>query len=158
LNELVEDGPLRVVKVEGWREPGYLHCEAALPARVRAAALLSPFDPLIWTRPRVARLFGFDYRVEIFVPPAKRKFGFYVLPFLLGEGLVARVDLKADRSDGRLNVKGAWIEAGADSEKVAPALGTELRTLARWLGLDQVAIGRRGNLTLALRRSISTSQ
>ena len=119
------------------------------PTRIDAAALLSPFDPLIWTRPRVARLFGFDYRVEIFVPPAKRKYGFYVLPFLLGDRLVARVDLKADRAARRLNVQGAWVEAGVDAEEVAPALATELGTLARWLGLDAVAVGRRGNLAQA---------
>jgi uncharacterized protein YcaQ len=111
---------------------------------------------LIWTRPRVARLFGFEYRVEIFVPPAKRKFGFYVLPFLMGERLVARVDLKADRTAQRLNVQGAWIETGVDAEEVAPALGKELGILAGWLGLEAVAVRRRGNLAQALRRFTST--
>jgi len=156
LAELVESGDVRDVRVEGWREPAYLHREAVAPRRIDAAALLSPFNPLIWTRPRVARLFGFEYRVEIFVPPAKRKFGFYVLPFLFGERLVARVDLKANRTARRLNVQGAWIEAGADAAQVAPALATELRTLAGWLGLDAVAVGRRGNLAQALRRATST--
>ena len=94
---------------------------------------------------------NFDYRVEIFVPPAKREFGFYVLPLLLGERLVARVDLKADRARRRLSVQGAWIEEGVDAEEVAPALAKELRTLAGWLGLDSVAVGRRGNLAAKLR-------
>jgi hypothetical protein len=158
IDELVSEGELRAVKVDGWREPAYLHPDAVVPRRIEASSLLSPFDPLIWTRPRVARLFGFEYRVEIFVPPAKRKFGFYVLPFLFGERLVARVDLKAGRTAGRLNVKGAWIEAAADAAEVAPALGAELRTLAAWLGLQAVAVGRRGNLAQALRRSTSTSR
>jgi uncharacterized protein YcaQ len=158
LDELVETGDLSVVKVHGWREAAYLHSGAVVPARVEAATVLSPFDPLIWTRPRVARLFGFDYRVEIFVPPAKREYGFYVLPFLLGDRLGARVDLKSDRAGRRLMVQGAWAEAGVDAGFVAPPLATELRTLAGWLGLESVAVGRRGNLAQALRRSISTSR
>jgi len=159
LGELVSGGELREVRVERWREPAYLHAAAATPKQITAASLLSPFDPLIWTRPRVARLFGFDYRVEIFVPPEKRKYGFYVLPFLLGERLVARVDLKADRSARRLNVHGAWVEAGADTAEVAAALARELATLARWLDLDSVRIGRRGDLARALRgQTISISR
>jgi uncharacterized protein YcaQ len=134
LRELVEARELEQVNVEGWREPAYLHPAARAPQRIDAAALLSPFDPLIWTRPRVARLFGFDYRVEIFVPPDQRRYGFYVLPFLLGETLAARVDLKADRSQGRLRVLGKWFE-GRRTAAVADALKTELRTLADWLGL-----------------------
>ncbi len=150
LAELAAAGELREVLVEGWREPAYLHAESEAPKRVDAAALLSPFDPLIWTRTRAERLFGFEYRVEIFVPPAKRQYGFYVLPFLLGDRLVARVDLKADRTARRLNVKGAWLEAGADAAEVAPALGKELRTLAGWLRLDSVSVGRRGNFARIL--------
>ena len=134
LRELVESGQLLEARVEGWREPAYVHPDARSPGRIDTAALLSPFDPLIWCRPRVARLFGFDYRVEIFVPPEKRRYGFYVLPFLLGELLVARVDLKADRANGRLLVLGKWYE-GRKTAAVADALAAELRTLAGWLGL-----------------------
>jgi uncharacterized protein YcaQ len=112
---------------------------------VEASSIVSPFDPLIWTRERVLRLFGFEYRVEIFVPPGKRQWGFYVLPFLLGDRLVARVDLKAERAARRLLVKGAWGEAGVEG-----ALAGELRTLAGWLGLERVVVGRRGDLARRL--------
>jgi uncharacterized protein YcaQ len=134
LRELVDSGDLLETNVEGWREVAYLHPEAESPRRIEATALLSPFDPLIWCRPRVERLFGFEYRVEIFVPPEKRRYGFYVLPFLLGENLVARVDLKADRANGRLNVVGKWYE-GRRTKSVADALSAELRILADWLNL-----------------------
>ena len=135
LRELVESGRLHEVRVEGWREAAYLDPQAEAPRRIEAAALLSPFDPLIWCRPRVARLFGFDYRVEIFVPPEKRKYGFYVMPFLLGESLVARIDLKADRANGRLRVLGKWFE-GRKTAALSHALSTELRLLTDWLGLQ----------------------
>jgi uncharacterized protein YcaQ len=132
LRELVESGQLHEARVEGWREVAYLHPQAEAPRSIEAAALLSPFDPLIWCRPRVERLFGFHYRVEIFVPPEKRQYGFYVLPFLLGEKLVARVDLKADRATGRLRVLGKWFE-GRKTAPVAAALSAELRILEDWL-------------------------
>lgn len=134
LRELAAAGQLVEVRVDGWREPAYLDPQAERPQRIEAAALLSPFDPLIWCRPRVARLFGFEYRVEIFVPPEQRRYGFYVLPFLLGEKLAARVDLKADRAHGRLRVLGKWFE-GRKTAAVADALKAELRTLGDWLGL-----------------------
>jgi len=140
INELVESAHLREVRVEGWREPAYLHPEARIPRKIEAAALLAPFDPLIWNRERVARLFGFDYRVEIFVPQAKRKWGYYVLPFLLGDRLAARVDLKADRNGRRLRVLAAHLERDAKSREVAEALARELLTLAGWLELDSVSV------------------
>ena len=149
--ELVEAGDLAEVRVEGWREVAYLHRDARIPRRVEAASIISPFDPLIWTRARVARLFEFEYRVEIFVPPAQRQWGFYVLPFLLGDRLVARVDLKADRAARRLLVKGAWGENGVEG-----ALARELRTLAGWLGLERVVVGRRGDLVSGLRRALAS--
>jgi uncharacterized protein YcaQ len=150
LAELVQTGRLREVRVEGWRASAYLHPEAQVPARIEAAALLSPFDPVVWHRERARRLFGFDYRVEIFVPQEKRKWGFYVLPFLMGERLVARVDLKADRSARRLLVVAAYTEDGFAARAVAPALSAELRTLAGWLGLESVTVERRGGLERAL--------
>jgi uncharacterized protein YcaQ len=150
LAELVESGQLRPVRVEGWREPAYLHPDTCLPDQVEARALISPFDPLIWHRPRTARLFGFDYRFEIFVPQEKRRWGTYVLPFLLGERLVARVDLKADRAVRKLRVVAAYGEPDIDVSEVTESLAGELHTLAGWLGLESVTVGRRGGLARKL--------
>lgn len=150
LAELVDAGLLRTVRVDNWREPAYLDPAAVIPQEALSSTLLCPFDPLIWTRARTQRLFGFEYRFEIFVPAEKRQWGAYVLPFLHGDRLTARVDVKAERTEGRLAVLGSFLEDGADAGGTAAALARALKDLSAWLGLGTVRVSRRGNLARAL--------
>jgi uncharacterized protein YcaQ len=152
---LVAEGLLEEVEVDGWAAPAYVHPEARRPRAVDLRALLNPFDPYMWNRDRVERLHGFEYRIEIYVPAPKRVHGYYVLPFLLGDDLQARVDLKADRPGGRLTVLAAYLEPGRDPDRVARELRAELRELARWLGLEVEVGAPRGDLGPALRSAMA---
>jgi uncharacterized protein YcaQ len=152
--KLVADGELEAVDVEGWTAPAYLPAGQTVPRLDRGTALLCPFDPLIFFRPRVQRLFDFHYRIEIYVPAPKRQFGYYVWPFLLDGRLVGRVDLKAERARDVLHVVGAFAEPEQDKSRVAKALAAELKTMATWLGLAEVTVGERGDLARRLSRSL----
>ena len=155
LAALVAEGALEEVTVDGWNAPAYLVAGRPVPRLDRGTALLCPFDPLIFFRPRVERLFGFTYRIEIYTPAPQRKYGYYVWPFLLDGQLVGRVDLKADRAAGVLHVVGAFAEPGHATPKVTEALAAELTRMAAWLGLTDVAVGERGDLVAALSRHAS---
>jgi uncharacterized protein len=154
IEELVEAGELIPVTVGHWK--AYLHREAKLPRRTEARALISPFDPLIWERKRAERLFQFRYRIGIYTPAHKREHGYYVLPFLLGDQLVARLDLKADRKEGRLQVLASHGEREADRWQVAEALSSELASLASWLSLERISVIDRGDLAQDLRQVLES--
>ena len=156
--ELVEAGELVEVSVDGWSDAAYALPDARPKRPTRAnATLLSPFDSLIWDRSRALRMFGFDYRIEVYVPEPRRKHGYFVLPLLLGDRLVGRFDLKADRKPSVLHVRGSYVEPGVDVDRVAAAAALELDTLREWLQLDGMVIARRGNLAPALRRAASNA-
>ncbi len=153
--ELLEEGRLIPVRVPGWRRPTYLDAGARIPARVGGSALLSPFDPLVWFRDRTRALFGVHYRIEIYTPAAQRVHGYYVLPYLVGDRLAARIDLKADRVTGALLVQAAWLEperarGRLSAGRVADHLAADLHRMAGWLELDQVVVAGRGDLAATL--------
>ena len=149
--ELVAEGELECVDVDGWSAPAYLRPGRPIPRLDRGTALLCPFDPLIFFRPRVQRLFEFHYRIEIYTPAAQRRYGYYVWPFLLDGQLVGRVDLKADRERDALHVVGAFVESDRSPARVAAALVPQLATMAAWIGLGGIAVGERGDLVQELK-------
>ncbi len=153
LREVVEAGAVHTVQVEGWTEPAYMHLDARLPRSAGALTVLSPFDPIVWNRDRALRLWGFDYRIEIYVPAAKRVYGYYVLPVLDGERLVARLDIKTDRAGGTLQVLAAFAEPGVDHGGLVERLRPHLQDLARFVGVYGVSYGARGDLANALKSS-----
>lgn len=156
VTELVEAGEIEPVRVRGWDRPTYRHRDATLPRRARASALVSPFDPVFFFRPRTHALYGMHYRIEIYTPAAKRVHGYYCLPFLLGDRFVARVDLKHDRAAGAVLVPAAHLEDGVAAGEVAAALAAELGLLARWVGAGDVVVpeGAGGDLAGDLRRAL----
>jgi len=154
IQELVEEGAIRPVAVEGWSEHAYLAETARLPRSIAGASLLSPFDPVVWFRPRAERLFNFHYRIEIYVPAAKRQWGYYVLPFRVGDEIVARVDLKADRKAKELLVLASHEEPEVDQQTCAECLATELHALREWLELDAIRVTRHNDFSRKLAAAI----
>ncbi len=159
LADLVESGELSPVSVEGWRDEAYLSRHARLPRTIPGASLVSPFDPLVWFRPRTERLFGFRYRIEIYVPEARREWGYYVLPFRQGDRLTGRLDLKADRKARTLLVRKSYVEqpAGPASGDVAAAMAEELAALADWLALDRIAVTRHNPFSRQLAGAVAAT-
>ena len=142
------------MSVAGWDRVAWMHRDARIPRRISAAALLSPFDPVVWDRPRAERMFGFHYRIEIYTPAPKRVYGYYSLPILLDEAIVGRIDLKSDRQNGVLRVQSAWTEPHAPAE-VAARLAPLLRATAAWQGLDDIEVMDRGTLVSGLAAELS---
>jgi uncharacterized protein len=153
IEELVEERSLLPVRIDGVAKPAYLAAGVRVPRSATGRAILSPFDPLVWHRTRTHRLFDFHYRIGIYTPEHLREHGYYVLPFLDGDALAARVDLKAAREASTLLVQSAHLEPGADMKKTAAALALELRDVATWLGLERIEVMRKGSLAQALSAS-----
>lgn len=154
LNRALSRGGLLPAQVKGWSRPAYVLPNTRVPRQASVSTLLTPFDPLVWNRDRAQRLFGFDYKIEIYVPQEKRRFGYWVMPFLHKDKIVARVDLKADRESSCLIVKGAWTEPHQLASDVAPPLYRELNRLAAWLDLSDCRIEKKGDLAAALRTCV----
>ncbi len=157
VQELVDSGDLMPTTVEGWTEPAFLAASARCPRKIDCASLLSPFDPVVWFRPRAERIFDFEYRIEIYVPAAKRRWGYYVLPFLVDDKIVARVDIKADRQAGELLVLAAHEEANSDRDICVARLANELRELQQWLGLSATKVRRHNSYSRALAAAVRNS-
>lgn len=152
LKAMADAGEIEEVEIREWDGPVYLDPQIVRPRRIEGATLLSPFDPITWYRERASRLFGFEYRIEIYVPEPKRIYGYYTLPFMLDGELVGRVDLKADRKARTLLVRSVWREEGTDARSVAAAMSVELETFAAWLGLGVIEVADKGNLATDVRR------
>jgi uncharacterized protein len=146
LDDAVDAGYLKPITVDGWKAQAYIHRDAKVPRKVGGAALVTPFDPICWDRKRTERLFNFHYRIELYTPQPKRKFGYYVLPFLMNESFAGRVCLKADRENGTLLVNTSHVEDMADPRETATALSTELTSMAKWLSLPKIDVTKKGNL------------
>ncbi|MGI8792507.1 MAG: winged helix-turn-helix domain-containing protein [Acidimicrobiales bacterium] len=157
LGELASAGDIEPVRVEGWTEAAWRHPAVRAPRSITTSALLTPFDPIVWDRGRASRLFGFDYKIEIYVPAPKRVYGYYVMPYLLDDRLAGRVDIKADRKTGTLRVPAAFVESGIKPASVADHLAADLRSMADWLGLDAVDTTGKGSLGTALRRALRST-
>ena len=155
VSELVEEKRLLPTRVEGWKEQAYMYPRASVGGTADVRALVTPFDSLVWDRARIERLFGMKYRIEMYTPPPKRIYGYYVCPFLLRDTLVARCDLKADRTRKVLIVQGAFLEPGEDARRVAPNLACELREMQSWLELDRIEVNERGDLAAALSKTVN---
>lgn len=155
LAQLVEGGRVVSADVEGWARPAFADPKAPTPRCIVGARVLSPFDPVVWKRDRAQRLFGFEYKIEIYTPAAKRRWGYYVLPVLIDEHLVARLDVKTDRDAGVLRIKAAYVEAGSDARDIAPRVVGAVRDLARLVEVEEVRVERRGSLASALRQHVS---
>lgn len=162
IDDLVDAGDLRPVQVRGWERagrplPAWMHRDAVLPRRVDAAAILTPFDPVVWFRERALRAFDLDYRIEIYVPLARRRYGYYSLPVLVGDRIVARVDLKADRAASTLQVQSAWWEPPSRAED-AEAIAGELASAARWQGLENISVSGWGDAADALAGALGATR
>ena len=155
VSELVEEKRLLPARVEGWKEQAYMHQGTSVGGTDNVRALVTPFDSLVWDRDRIERLFGMVYRIEMYTPPPKRIYGYYVCPFLLGDTLVARCDLKADRTRRILLVQGAFLEPGQNARRIAAELACELREMQSWLELDRTEVNERGDLAAALSKSVN---
>ncbi len=155
IKSLIEQGEIEPVKVEGINQPTYALPNIEPPTKpLNARAIVSPFDSVAWYRNRLEWFFDFEYKIEIYVPPKKRRYGYYVMPFILGDRFAARVDLKADRPKSVLRVPGAFLEENCEEEATAHHLASELQLLANWLNLDRIVVGRKGNLIPALRSAV----